>query len=164
MTTPNCQSLREPSGRLRPLRCDRRALDQRLEFRPDDALVNLVIAGETRKAAIGTGNDTLAPERADPVAEPLRDQFRMLDHHVRLRDHARDHDAVVGQFGVAPARLFVFVPRIGSFKGERTGLETAEDVEDVLCLDVMYARAEIDSVTGVETHAVLGDAAQRMVD
>src|SRR3569833_1235570 len=56
------------------------------------------------------------------------------------------------------------MPRIGSFNRERTGLDTAEDVEDVLDLDVMYARAEIDSVTGVETHAVLGDAAQRMVD
>src|SRR5689334_17743514 len=78
------------------------AIDEGLELRPDDAFVDLVVAGKARKAAVGTGDYALLPEYIDPALQTLRDDLRMLHHHVRLRDHAGDHHDIVGQPCIAP--------------------------------------------------------------
>ena len=56
---------------------DLRALHHRVELRPHDAGVDLVRAGEGRKAAVGAGDDVLAPDHlgvaAPAAARPVRD-------------------------------------------------------------------------------------------
>src|SRR5580692_12565400 len=55
------------------------AVGERLELDPDDAGVDLAGRGEAGEAAIGAGGDVLAPDRLREAADPLGDQFGMLD-------------------------------------------------------------------------------------
>src|SRR5258707_585601 len=55
------------------------AVGERLQFDPDDAGMNLAGRSEAREAAIGAGDDIVAPDRPGEAADPLGDQFGVLD-------------------------------------------------------------------------------------
>ena len=69
------------------------------ELGPDDrGRHGVVDKGEGRKATIGTGNHPLAPNDVGVMADPLRNQPRMLDEIRRRIDDPGDQDLVIGNF------------------------------------------------------------------
>ncbi len=126
--------------------------------------MHLVRSCERGEAAVGPGDHALAADDAREAGEPLRHQFGMLDQHRRLGDHAGDEHLVVGQLDARPIFPLVLVARIGSLErvGARAHLE--DDVDDVLELHVVDARAHIDAVAGVEADPVFRDALERRIE
>ena len=55
------------------------AVGEGLELDPDDAGVDFAGRSETGEAAIGAGDDVLAPDCAGEAADPLGDQLGVLD-------------------------------------------------------------------------------------
>src|SRR5262249_40876706 len=91
---------------------DFRALNERLEFRPDDARMHLLRAGEGGEAAIGTGDDVLAPHHFGIAADSLGDQLGMFDQNRRMADHAGNERLARRQFGALPHFPFMLVARV----------------------------------------------------
>src|SRR5262249_38610864 len=142
---------------------DARALDQRAELRPDDAFVNFLAAGEGAESAIGAGDDVLAPDDPRKAHDALGHQLRMLDEYARLRNGPRDENHAIGKSDVLPYAPLVLVARVRGFERDCTGPDLEHDVDEVLELQVVNARTDIDAVTGMPAHAVARDAAQGMV-
>src|SRR6516162_7170637 len=95
------------------------AFGHRAQLFERDVGIELAVAGEGAKTAIGAGNDALAPDDVGEAADSLRDEFGMLDIIGRGVEDARDEDLVVGQLGFLPDRPFMLVPRVGGFDDER---------------------------------------------
>ena len=61
------------------------------------------------EAAIGAGDDVLAPHHSGEVEDAVCDDLRVLDDVGRVADDARDQDFSVGQFDVSPDFPLVLV-------------------------------------------------------
>ena len=102
-----------------------RALRQRAQLRPHDALVYALGERALREAAIGAGHDILAADELSQSHQPLRHQFRMLDDVGGMADAARDQRLALGQLHALPHRPFVLVARIGRLVCSRRSLLSA---------------------------------------
>src|SRR5262249_50609599 len=155
-----------PARALLPqaLRGDARALGHRAELRPDDALVDLLRAGEGAEAAVRARDHVLATYRGREPDDALGDQLRVLDHHVRLRDDAGDEHGALGQLHVSPQRPLVLVARVRGLERVGPSAHLEDNVDEVFELHVVHARADVDPVAGMPAHALAGNATQRMVE
>src|SRR5690348_10191334 len=87
-----------------------RALGHRLELGPGDlGLDDVGRPRERGEAAVGAGDDALAPDDLGVADEPLGDQLRMLDEVGRRVEHARDDHAIVRQADLAEHHPLVLV-------------------------------------------------------
>ena len=111
--------------------------------------MHFVRSGEAREAAIGAGDHVLPAHEIGEADDALGDQFGMLDQHRGVGDDARDQHRVFRELRFLPHFPFVLVPRIGSLEGKRAGADLHQNVDDVLGLEVMHPRAEIDAIAGV---------------
>src|SRR6266481_5179254 len=114
MPTADYALLIRPTGSS-PQSCggDAGAFGEGCELGPDDrGCDGIVDKGEGRKAAIGAGDHPLAPDDLGIVADPLREQPRMLDEIGRRIDHPRYEDLVVGNFRLPQILPLVRVPGI----------------------------------------------------
>src|SRR5262249_18494890 len=100
---------------------DLRALGQGREFRPHDARVHLLRAGEARKAAIAAGDDALAAHHLRKPADALGNQLRMLDQDRRVADHPRNEALVLWKLCRLPNLPFVLMAWVGRFEGVGAG-------------------------------------------
>src|ERR1700685_2742249 len=69
-------------ARAERLAGERRALDQRAQFRPGDLRM-----GATAEAAVRPGDDVLPAYQLRVPLQALRDEFGMFDHVGRMGDH-----------------------------------------------------------------------------
>ena len=69
-----------------------------LSLGQDDGWVDRSAAGIGAEAAVGPGQDALAPDDVGETADALRDQHGMLDEVVRRVDHAGHQHLVVRDF------------------------------------------------------------------
>jgi hypothetical protein len=81
----------------------------------------------------------------------------------RLRDHARHEHGVLGPLDVFPEAPLVLVTRVGGFERVGAGSDSQHDVDHVLELHVVDARAHVDAVAGVKADPVPRDVAQRVI-
>src|SRR5215469_16299637 len=84
--------------REQPLRCERGAVAQGCELRPDDVLGDPAHAGGGIETAVGSGNDpTRVADRPRDLLEARGDDFGMLDEiRQRINDPGND-DLIVGK-------------------------------------------------------------------
>ena len=87
----------------------------------------------------------------------------MLDQLDAVRDHARHEDLVVRQLHVCQTCHSC------SCRGLAASIKYAcadpqHQVDEMPELEIVHARRDVDAVAGVEPHAVLGNAAQRVID
>ena len=68
-----------------------------------------------------------------------------------------------GSFDLLPDRPFVLVARVGRLDQIGAGADLQHQVDEVLELEVVHARRDVDAVAGVEADAVFRNAAQRVV-
>src|SRR6516165_8447374 len=73
------------------------------------------------EAAIGAGNDVLAPHDAGKSQDAVGDELGMLDDVGGVADDPRDQDLALGQFDVLPNSPFVRVANIARLDRERAG-------------------------------------------
>jgi hypothetical protein len=64
----------------------------------------------------------------------------------------------------APHLPLVLVPRIRCLEGIRAGRDLENNVDDVLELDIIGARAHVDAIAGVEADAILRQPAQGVIE
>ena len=69
-----------------------------------------------------------------------------------------------GNLGALPLLPLVLVARIGGLERIGAGADLEDDVDDVLELHVVDARAHVDAVAGVEANAVRRDSGERRVE
>ena len=81
-----------------------------------------------------------------------------------MGDHARDEELVAGELYLLPELPLMLVARIGGLEGVAADVELQEQIDEVAQLQVMHTRRHIGAVAGVKAHAVLWNAAQRMID
>ncbi len=92
--------------------------NQRIELRPHDARMHPAVEWALGEAAIGAGEDVLAPDQFGEPHDAFGDQFRMFDHVGGVADDAGNEHFVFWQFCVFPHSPFVLVSRIGAFDDE----------------------------------------------
>src|SRR5262249_39743138 len=143
---------------------DARALDQRGELRPRNIRMHLIAGARGAEAAVGPGDDALAPDHVGETFDALRHQLRMLDQMHAVRDHAWDQELVVGQCDLAPERPFVFVAWVRRLDDTSAGVDLQQQVDEMPELEIVHARRDVDAVAGVEADAVRRDAAQYVVE
>ena len=152
-----------PSPQL--LAGEARAFGHRFELGPDHRGVDFGLVGRLRReAAIGAGDDVLAPDQLGEAHQPFGDQLGMLDDIAGMRDHAGHDRRAVRQLGGFPDMVFVFVARIRGLEGEYARVHLEHVIDDVRQRRLVDARAFVDAVAGVEAHLLGRDAAQRVVD
>src|SRR5438067_10462959 len=78
----------------------------------------------------------------------------MLDQHGRLSDYAGKELLVVRQLDPLPFLPFVLVSRVRGLECVTAGSDLEDNINDILELHVMHARAHIDAVAGVEADTV----------
>src|SRR5262245_47654968 len=113
--------------------------------------MDLVARAGGAEAAVGPGNHPLASDYAGEAADALRDQLRMFDEMQAMRHRAGDQELVVRQCDLAPDRPFVLVTRVRCFDDESAGSHFEHQIDEVLELEVMRARRDVDAIAGVET-------------
>src|SRR5262245_43595043 len=108
---------------------DPRAVDERLELRPDDARVHFLRAGKRGEAAIGACDHVLAPHDLGVTPDPLRNQLRMLDQHGGVADDAGNERLALGELRRLPYLPFVLVARIAGLEriGAGADLQRSEE-------------------------------------
>src|ERR1700722_17897510 len=121
-------------------------------------------SGKSPEPAIGAGDHAFAPDYAGVAQYPIAHQLGMLDQNRRMGDDAGDQNLVLGQIDMAPYLPFVLVTRISSFERISAGADLENDVDDILELHVIGARAHIDRIAGVETNLLLRDTAERPIE
>src|SRR5580704_10240016 len=77
----------------------RRALDQRAQFRPRNLRMRTAA-----KTAIGAGDDVFLADKTRIALQALRHQLRMLDHVGRMGDDAGDENLSRRQLDLVPRR------------------------------------------------------------
>src|SRR3981081_304326 len=120
-----------PSPTPQLLAGDLRALDPRLELRPHDARVHLLRAGEGGEAAIGAGDDVLAPDHLGVAPDTLGHQFGVLDQHSRVADDAGDERLALWQPGGLPQLPLMLVARVGGLEGNRPATALKDDGDEI---------------------------------
>ena len=118
--------------------------------------MHLVAGARGAEAAIGAGDDALAPDDTGEAHDALRHQFRMLDEMDAVRHHAGYEDLVVGQLHLLPDRPLVLVARVGGLDQVGRGADLKHQVDEVLQLEVVHARRDVGAVAGVEAHRSSG--------
>src|SRR5215469_2076084 len=102
-----CCALRTPPSAPQLFTGDPRPLGQRRQLCPDYRRCNSIVdEGEGGEPAVGSRNDALAPYDIGIIADPLRDQPRMLDKIGRRVDDPGDQDFIVGDLRIA--QIFPF--------------------------------------------------------
>ena len=81
--------------------------------------MHLVAGARGAEAAVGAGDDALAPDHAGEALDALRHQLRMLDQVDAMRHHAGHQDLVVGQLHLLPDLPFVLVARVRAPRSDR---------------------------------------------
>src|SRR6266496_5699046 len=102
------------------------------------------------KAAVGSGDDVLAPDDLGEPHDSFGDQFRVLHQVGGVADHSRYEDLPGGQLDPLEDMVFVFVPRVGRFERIGAGVDFQNDVDDVLQIHFVNARTDIDRVAGMK--------------
>src|SRR6266571_1837788 len=140
-----------------------RALRQRRELRPDDTRVDVRVAPRLRReTAVGTGDHVLPPDGPREANDPLPDQLRVLHQICRVGDDAGDNRLALRQPHRLPDVVLVLVTRVGGLERVGASVDLEHDVDDVLERHVVYTRANVDAVAGVEAHAVRRNIATRL--
>ncbi|MFL5268555.1 MAG: hypothetical protein ACJ8AH_18495 [Stellaceae bacterium] len=73
----------------------------------------MLTKAKVAKPPIGAGDHPLSPDNVGVMADPLRDQPRMLDEIRGRVDDAGDQDLVVRDFRTAQVFPFMRVTRVG---------------------------------------------------
>ena len=126
--------------------------------------MDLVARGRRAETAIRAGDHVLASDDPRVAHEALRHQFRVLDQRDTMRHDAGQQHLALGQLDVLPDRPFMIVPRVRRLEGIGGRLDLQHQVDVVLELEIGGARRDVRAVAGVEAHAILGNAAQRVVE
>src|SRR5580700_4304633 len=118
---------------------------------------------EAGEAAIGAGDDVLAPDDLGKPPDALGDRLGMLDEVRAVRDDAGDQQLAVRQLRLLPRPplVLVLVPGVAGLEGIGAGVDAEQNVGDVLQLQAVHALPHIDAVTGAIAHPLgVSNAAQ----
>ena len=121
-------------------------------------------AGEGREAAVGAGDDVLASDGAGESADAIGHQLGVLDEDGRLRDRAGNQDGSFRELHVLPHPPLVLVARVRGLERVGAGADLQHHVDEMLQLEVVHARADVDAVAGVPADPVARQPAQRVVE
>src|SRR5207247_11204874 len=106
----------------------------------------------------------VAPDGPRNGDDALRDQLRDVHQIRRVRNDTGDNRLALRQPHRLPDVVLVLVTWVGRLERVGAGVDLEEDVDDVLERHVVYTRANVDAVAGVEAHAVRRNIAERQVD
>src|SRR5215470_12459953 len=140
-----------------------RAFGQGCELGPHDGGMHLAGRREAGEAAIGAGDNALAPHDLREPLDALRDRLGMLDKVRTMSDDAGDQRLPLRQPDPLPHSPFMLVPRIAGLEGIGAGVDPQHDVDDVPEFEVVYPRTHVDAVAGVIAHPLGRDAGERVV-
>ena len=115
------------------------------------------------EAAIGAGDDILAPGVPGEILDALGHQLRMLDDVGGMRDHAGHEDLAGWQFGRLPDDMLMLVAGVRGFEQIGLRLHPQHDTDHVDHLDVVGMRAMPAAPTEMISDLLIGDVAQRVV-
>src|SRR3989304_3255162 len=88
----------------------------------------------------------------------------MLDDIAAVGDDAGDEDLPRGEFDAPPSPPLVFMARVCGFKRNGLGVHLKHETDDILQSDIEDARTFVDTIAGVITDLLRGDATQRVVE
>src|ERR687897_2837810 len=111
------------------LRSQAGALGEAGELGPDDVGVDGRLADPRTKAAVGSGDDVVAPDQPRVAADALGHQLGVLDEVGGRVDHPGDEYLAGWQLQVFEDLPFMGVPGIGRFEGDSVGTRGEDDVE-----------------------------------
>src|SRR6516162_5076763 len=135
LSVPQCPHLitRAPAGRcsdaplLSPtpqlLRREAGAFAQCRELGPYDGRMHFACGREAGEAAIGAGDDILAPGGLREPCDALRDRLGMLDEIRAVCDDAGDKNLAFRQCYILPHPPLVFVPRVAGLERIDPGVD-----------------------------------------
>ncbi len=126
--------------------------------------IELAVTRGRAEAAVGIGDDALAPDNVGKFHDALGDQRGMLDIVGRGIDHARQQQLVVGQCDILPDRPLMRVTRIGCFERDALRPHAKHDLDDLGEIDVVRVRALIIAPADMNADPIRGDAVKRMVE
>src|ERR1700751_5363066 len=106
-TRSKLTSMPQSSGR------DASALSQSLQLRPGNGDRDFAIAGSRLKAAIVTEDHVLTAGDTGPALDAVGNRLGVLNHHMGMRDCARDQELSVGHLDAPHPPPLVLVPRVG---------------------------------------------------
>ena len=139
--------------------------DQRAELAVGDLRIHPArVADKGRETAIGAGEHPLASDDVGELADALRHQFRVLDVVGAGVDHAGDQHLVVRQFGIAPHRPFMGMPRVGGLERDRLRLSLQDDRQDLLQWNVEVVRALVVAPAQMQPRRTGRHIRQRVVE
>ena len=106
----------------------------------------------------------LTPDGAGEAADALGDQLGVLDEHGRLRDRAWNQHGPFGELHGLPHPPLVLVPRVRGLERVGAGADLQHDVDEVLELEVVDPRADVDAVASMPADALAREPPQRVVE
>src|SRR5688572_20325322 len=151
--SPHHSCERAPSFRSTPQLARRQssALRQRGKLEISHARMGIVEPqGGGGETAVGAGDDVLAADELGEAHDPFGDQFRVLYQVGGVADHARYENFPGGKLYTLEDMVFVFVARVRRLERVGAGVDFQNDVDDVLEVHFMDARADVDAVAGME--------------
>src|SRR5262245_7575638 len=101
-------------------------------------------------AAVGAGDDVLAPDQPSVASDALGDQVGMLDEVRFGFDHARDQHFSLGQLHPLEQGPFVRMARVGGLEREAVRTRQEHDIDDVGEWHVAMMRALVVAPTEVQ--------------
>ena len=112
------------------------------------------------EAAIGAGDDVLAPYHPGEVEDAVGDDLRVLDDVGGVADDARDQDFSVGQLDVSPDFPLVLVPDVAGLDRVSANANLKQDVDDVPEWQIGGMRPVPAAPAYVAADPILGQTAQ----
>src|ERR1700759_36127 len=85
------------------------ALCECFKLCPHDARMHAAVERPLSKAAVGPGNDILAPDELGVADDAFAHELRVLDHIGGMADDTRHQDLARRQFDVLPDAPFVLM-------------------------------------------------------
>ena len=141
-----------------------RPSSEALQLRPHDGGMHPLRERALGEAAIGAAHHVLAADDFGQPHDPLGHQLRMLDDVGGVADDAGDQLLAGRQLDALPHRPFVLVARIGLLDAVGADLHLQQQIDDVLQRHVEGVRPVPAAPADVIARALLGDAAQRVVE
>src|SRR5690606_23810918 len=135
-----------------------------LELRPDDLWVRTLESGALLEAAVRARDYVLAPDDVRVAHDAVRDEPRMLDRRRVVGDDARDEYLPLRQLHVLPHAPLVLVAHVRRLDRVGAGIDPQDEVDDVIERCVRYVRCVPAAEAKVVADAVLGNAAQGVVE
>src|SRR5687767_12913920 len=107
-----------------------------------------------REAAVRTSNHVLAANELGQPDDPLRNEFRMLDHVGSVTDYAGNEQPALRQFHILPKLPLMLVTRIRAFEDIRSDLNAQDKIDNILERHVGRVRSRPASPAHMITDAL----------